>query len=138
MSYPTNYRYTKSHQWLLIEGQTATIGITDYAQETLGDIKFVELPRVGDPVEADSTFGSIESVKSVSEVFSPVSGGCKRVEGPAGGLRWPVGHPRLEEAKPGARTRDDESCTEAATCPCARERQVPLRRIRFSCLARSA
>ncbi|WP_263408986.1 glycine cleavage system protein GcvH [Terriglobus tenax] len=74
MSYPTDYRYTKSHQWMLLEGQIATIGITDYAQDTLGDIKFVELPAVGQTVEADGTFGSIESVKSVSGVFSPVSG----------------------------------------------------------------
>ena len=74
MSYPANYRYTKSHQWMLLEGSVATIGITDYAQDTLGDIKFVELPTVGQAVRADAPFGSIESVKSVSDVFSPVSG----------------------------------------------------------------
>jgi glycine cleavage system H protein len=74
MSYPANYRYTKSHQWMLLEGSVATIGITDYAQDTLGDIKFVELPTVGQAVGADAPFGSIESVKSVSDVFSPVSG----------------------------------------------------------------
>jgi len=74
MSYPENYRYTKSHQWVLLEGQTASIGITDYAQDTLGDIKFVEMPNVGQTIEADASFGSIESVKSVSEVFSPVAG----------------------------------------------------------------
>ena len=74
MSYPANYRYTKSHQWMLLEGSVATIGITDYAQDTLGDIKFVELPAVGQAVEADTSFGFIESVKSVSDVFSPVSG----------------------------------------------------------------
>jgi glycine cleavage system H protein len=74
MSYPENYRYTKSHQWVLLEGQTASIGITDYAQDTLGDIKFVEMPSVGQTIEADASFGSIESVKSVSDVFSPVAG----------------------------------------------------------------
>jgi glycine cleavage system H protein len=74
MTYPANYRYTKSHQWMLLEGQTASVGITDYAQDTLGDIKFVELPTVGQSVEPDAAFGSIESVKSVSDVFSPVSG----------------------------------------------------------------
>jgi glycine cleavage system H protein len=74
MSYPENYRYTKSHQWVLLEGQTASIGITYYAQDTLGDIKFVEMPNVGQAIEGDASFGSIESVKSVSEVFSPVAG----------------------------------------------------------------
>lgn len=74
MSYPTNYRYTKSHQWMFLEGSVAAIGITDYAQDTLGDIKFVELPNVGQPVDTEAAFGSIESVKSVSDVFSPVSG----------------------------------------------------------------
>jgi glycine cleavage system H protein len=74
MSYPANYRYTKSHQWVLLEGNTASVGITDYAQDTLGDIQFVELPNVGQAVQPDVAFGSIESVKSVSDVFSPVPG----------------------------------------------------------------
>jgi glycine cleavage system H protein len=74
MSYPANYRYTKSHQWVLLEGNTASVGITDYAQNTLGDIKYVEVPKVGQPVQPDTAFGSIESVKSVSDVFSPVPG----------------------------------------------------------------
>jgi glycine cleavage system H protein len=74
MSYPETYRYTKSHQWLLLEGQNATIGITEYAQSSLGDIKFVDLPKVGQAVEADSTFGSVESMKSVSDLYSPVTG----------------------------------------------------------------
>jgi glycine cleavage system H protein len=74
MSYSANYRYTKSHQWVLLEGKTASVGITDYAQDTLGDIKFVELPNIGQAVMPDAAFGSIESVKSVSDVFSPISG----------------------------------------------------------------
>ena len=74
MSYPENYRYAKSHEWLLLEGDTATVGITDYAQESLGDIVFVELPKVGQEIEAGATFGSVESVKAVSDLYSPVSG----------------------------------------------------------------
>jgi glycine cleavage system H protein len=74
MGYPANYRYTKSHQWLLLEGRTAEIGITDYAQNTLGEIKFVELPSLGQAVQAEASFGSIESVKAVSDLLSPVSG----------------------------------------------------------------
>lgn len=74
MSYPENYKYAKSHEWLLLEGDTATVGITDYAQDSLGDIVFVELPKVGQEVEAGSTFGSVESVKAVSDLYSPVTG----------------------------------------------------------------
>jgi glycine cleavage system H protein len=74
MSYPTDYKYTKEHEWLSIDGTTGTIGITDYAQNSLGDIVFVELPKVGDTLESGATFGSIESVKSVSDLFAPVSG----------------------------------------------------------------
>jgi glycine cleavage system H protein len=74
MSYPTAYKYTKEHEWLAIDGTTGTIGITDYAQNSLGDIVFVELPKVGDVLESGATFGSIESVKSVSDLFAPVSG----------------------------------------------------------------
>jgi glycine cleavage system H protein len=74
MAYPTNYKYTKEHEWIAVEGNIGSIGITDYAQDSLGDIVFVELPKVGDTLEAGKTFGSIESVKSVSDLFSPVSG----------------------------------------------------------------
>ena len=74
MSYPEKYRYAKSHEWLVIEGDTATVGITDYAQGSLGDIVFVELPKIGQEIEAGSTFGSVESVKAVSDLFSPVTG----------------------------------------------------------------
>jgi glycine cleavage system H protein len=74
MAYPTNYHYTKEHEWIDVSGNIGTIGITDYAQNTLGDIVFVELPKVGDPVTAGQTFGSVESVKAVSDLYSPVSG----------------------------------------------------------------
>ena len=74
MPYPTTYKYTKEHEWLSVEGNLGTIGITDYAQSTLGDIVFVELPKVGDTVKAHETFGSVESVKAVSDLYSPISG----------------------------------------------------------------
>jgi len=74
MAYPANYKYTKEHEWIAVEGNIGSIGITDYAQDSLGDIVFVELPKVGDALEAGKTFGSIESVKSVSDLFSPVTG----------------------------------------------------------------
>src|SRR5271154_2253908 len=74
MAYPANYKYTKEHEWIAVDGTTGSIGITDYAQNSLGDIVFVELPKVGDVFEAGTTFGSIESVKSVSDLFSPVTG----------------------------------------------------------------
>src|ERR1700734_4157194 len=74
MAYPTSYRYTKEHEWIVLEGTTGTIGITDYAQNSLGDIVYVDAPKVGDAVTANATFGSVESVKAVSDLFSPVSG----------------------------------------------------------------
>jgi glycine cleavage system H protein len=74
MAYPEKYRYTKEHEWLQVDGETGTVGITDYAQNSLGDIVFVELPKVGQQIEAGSTFGSVESVKAVSDLFAPVSG----------------------------------------------------------------
>lgn len=74
MAYPTNLKYTKEHEWLDVQGSTGVIGITDYAQSTLGDIVFVELPKVGDTVTGGKTFGSVESVKAVSDLYSPVSG----------------------------------------------------------------
>jgi glycine cleavage system H protein len=74
MSYPANYKYTKEHEWLSVDGTNGTVGITDYAQNSLGDIVFVDLPKVGDTVEAGKIFGSVESVKAVSDLFSPVSG----------------------------------------------------------------
>ena len=74
MAYPENYRYAKSHEWLELKGEDGTIGITDYAQHSLGDIVFVELPKVGQDIEAGSTFGSVESVKAVSDLYAPISG----------------------------------------------------------------
>ena len=74
MSYPETYKYAKSHEWLLLEGDAATIGITDYAQESLGDIVFVELPKIGQEIAAGATFGSVESVKAVSDLYTPVGG----------------------------------------------------------------
>jgi len=74
MAYPANYRYTKEHEWIEVDGKIGKIGITDYAQNTLGDIVFVETPKVGDAAKKDEPFGSVESVKAVSELFSPVTG----------------------------------------------------------------
>jgi glycine cleavage system H protein len=74
MAYPADYKYTKEHEWLKVEGNNGTIGITDHAQESLGDIVFVELPKVGSEITAGKTFGSVESVKAVSDLFAPVSG----------------------------------------------------------------
>ena len=74
MSYPAGMRYTKTHEWLKVEGKSASVGITDYAQHSLGDIVFVELPKVGDTLSAGKIFGSVESVKAVSDLYSPISG----------------------------------------------------------------
>jgi glycine cleavage system H protein len=74
MAYPATYRYTKEHEWIEVEGKTGKIGITDYAQNSLGDIVFVEVPKVGSQVTAGKVFGSVESVKAVSDLYSPVSG----------------------------------------------------------------
>jgi glycine cleavage system H protein len=72
--YPEDYLYSKDHEWILIQDKVGTIGITDYAQHELGDVVYVDLPEVGDKFEAGDPFGSVESVKAVSEVFCPVSG----------------------------------------------------------------
>jgi glycine cleavage system H protein len=74
MAYPADYRYTKEHEWIKVDGNIGTVGITDYAQNSLGDIVFVDLPKVNDAVEAGKSFGSVESVKAVSDLFAPVSG----------------------------------------------------------------
>jgi glycine cleavage system H protein len=74
MSYPNNFKYTKEHEWVLVEGDTGTIGITDHAQEELGDIVFVNLPKIGASIEKGHSFGSVESVKAVSDIYSPLSG----------------------------------------------------------------
>ena len=72
--YPSDFRYTKDHEWLQVSGAAGTIGITDYAQHALGDVVFVELPKVGAKMKAGQSFGTVESVKAVSEIFSPISG----------------------------------------------------------------
>ena len=72
--YPENFRYTKEHEWVLVEGTTATVGITDHAQSELGDIVYVDLPKIGATISQGSTFGSVESVKAVSDIYSPVTG----------------------------------------------------------------
>lgn len=72
--YPKDYRYTKEHEWIKADGATGTIGITDYAQHELGDVVFVELPKVGAQLKAGQSLGTVESVKAVSEIFTPVSG----------------------------------------------------------------
>ena len=74
MAFPADLRYTREHEWIKVDGNQATIGITDYAQNSLGDIVFVELPKVGDEVSAGKTFGSVESVKAVSDLYAPASG----------------------------------------------------------------
>lgn len=74
MSYPTELKYSKEHEWVRVEGNKAYIGITYFAQSELGDIVFVELPSVGDEIDQNSSFGSVESVKTVSELYAPVSG----------------------------------------------------------------
>ena len=79
MAYPTSYRYTKEHEWIVLEGTTGTIGITDYAQNSLGDIVYVDAPKVGDLVTANQTFGSVESVKAVSDLYSPITGAVSAI-----------------------------------------------------------
>jgi len=74
MAYPPQYRYTKEHEWIQVQGDLATIGITDYAQQELGDVVFVELPKPGSKIEAGKSFGTVESVKAVSEIYAPAAG----------------------------------------------------------------
>ena len=74
MPYPADFKYTKEHEWIKVEGNTATIGITTYAQDSLGDIVFVELPKIGAELTLGKTFGSVESVKAVSDLYAPASG----------------------------------------------------------------
>lgn len=79
MEYPTNYRYTREHEWLRLDGDTATVGITHHAQDQLGDVVFVELPEVGAKLQAEGAFGAVESVKAVSDIYSPLSGDVTEV-----------------------------------------------------------
>jgi glycine cleavage system H protein len=81
MPYPTDFKYTKEHEWIKADGKNATIGITIYAQESLGDIVFVELPKVGAEITAGKTFGTVESVKAVSDLYAPASGTVTEING---------------------------------------------------------
>jgi glycine cleavage system H protein len=81
MSYPADCKYTKEHEWIKADGGTATIGITNYAQESLGDIVFVDVPKVGAEITQGKTFGSVESVKAVSDLYAPASGTVTEVNG---------------------------------------------------------
>ena len=74
MNYPDNYRYTKEHEWVCVEGDVGTVGITSHAQSELGDIVYVDMPAPGTAVKAGETLGSVESVKAVSDIYSPISG----------------------------------------------------------------
>ena len=79
MNYPAHLRYTKDHEWVLLDGNSAIIGITDYAQRELGDIVFIEVESIGKKMEAGSVFGSVEAVKTVSDLFLPVNGAITEV-----------------------------------------------------------
>ena len=92
--YPTDLKYTKDHEWVRLSGAEATVGITDFAQQQLGDVVFVELPAVGRHVKQGEVFGTIESVKAVSELFSPVSGEVVAVNNDLGT------HPEAINTKP--------------------------------------
>ena len=81
MAYPADFKYTQEHEWIKSDGKTATIGITHYAQESLGDIVFVDLPKPGAEITAGKTFGSVESVKAVSDLYAPASGTVTEVNG---------------------------------------------------------
>ena len=82
MDYPEELLYTKEHEWVLIKDGTATIGITDFAQDSLGDVVFLELPEVGDEINKDESIGVVESVKAVSDIFAPLSGQVVDVNAP--------------------------------------------------------
>lgn len=79
--YPENFRYTKEHEWVHVEGDIATIGITDHAQHELGDIVYVDLPKIGAHLEQGKSLGSVESVKAVSDVYAPVGGEVTEING---------------------------------------------------------
>ncbi len=81
MAYPADFKYTKEHEWIKVEGNSGTIGITDHAQQALGDIVFVELPKPGTKIESGKSFGTVESVKAVSDLYAPVSGTVTEVNG---------------------------------------------------------
>jgi glycine cleavage system H protein len=74
MNFPDNLKYTKDHEWISVDGDTATVGITDFAQKELGDIVYLDINTVGDTIEAESVFGTVEAVKTVSDLFMPIKG----------------------------------------------------------------
>jgi glycine cleavage system H protein len=84
---PVDLLYTKEHEWIRIDGETGVVGITDHAQKELGEVVYIELPKVGDKVKAGQTFGSVESVKAVSELFTPVSGEVVEINEEIGNAR---------------------------------------------------
>ena len=92
--YPSDLKYTKDHEWIRVQGDEAAVGIADFAQKQLGDVVFVELPEVGRQLKQGEVFGTIESVKAVSELFAPVSGEVVAVNGDLGS------HPDAINAKP--------------------------------------
>jgi glycine cleavage system H protein len=98
--YPEGYRYTKDHEWIAVEGDRGKVGITDYAQKQLGDVVFVELPEVGRKLKAGERFGTIESVKAVSELYSPVAGEVVEVNAPLADKPETVSY-RDRTARPG-------------------------------------
>ncbi|MGA2988925.1 MAG: glycine cleavage system protein GcvH [Candidatus Korobacteraceae bacterium] len=79
MAYPADFKYTKEHEWIKVDGKTGTVGITDHAQKSLGDIVFVELPKPGTELEQGKAFGTVESVKAVSDLYAPASGAVTEV-----------------------------------------------------------
>src|SRR2546426_6020017 len=97
MPYPNDFRYTEEHEWIKVSGDTGTVGITDYAQHELGDVVFVELPKVGAKISAHQSFGTVESVKAVSEIYAPVSGEVVAVNSPPA-----QSPPQLNNDPPGA------------------------------------
>ena len=94
MAYPSDLKYTKDHEWIRITGDTAEIGITDYAQQQLGDVVYVDLPDAGRTIAAGESFGSIESVKAVSELFAPMTGEVIEVN------PWLKDHPEAVNSDP--------------------------------------
>ena len=99
MNFPENLKYTKEHEWILVNGDTGTVGITDHAQGELGDVVFVELPGAGKNVKQGETFGSIEAVKAVSDLYAPVSGSIVEINKDLGSTpRWST---RIPTAKGG-------------------------------------
>jgi glycine cleavage system H protein len=83
--YPTDYRYTQEHEWVSLQGDIATIGITDYAQHELGDVVYVEMPGSGTKLKAGEPFGTVESVKAVSDIYAPISGEVTEINAALGG-----------------------------------------------------